>query len=138
MDWDDIQEDENEIDYWEILDNSDKEFIFKSLKTMISKDPSAKKISSWTMKHQKGLMRSYIHGLQCLREEAFLMSMHEFGMFVYVAININEDSHEIKKIVEPKPQSIKLQDELEELYTEDNINKAIDEMGIFTKDEGDT
>ena len=138
MDWNDIPEDENEIDYWEILDKKDSKFVFESLKNIITKDPSTKKVTEWTRKHQKGLMKSYIEGLKSLREDAFMISMHEFGMFVYVAVNINKDSPEIKKTIEPKPQSTKLQSELEDIYTEDNINKAIKDLGIFTKDEGDT
>jgi len=139
VNWDDIPENNNNINYWKILDESDKEWVQNSLNIVISRDPSVKKIIEWTKENQKSLMRSYIKGLTDLKEDAFRMSMQDFGMYSYIAVNFDKDSLEFKPVVEPKPQSLQTQKELEELYTEENINKAIEEMGIFTNDDkGDT
>jgi len=133
MDWTDIPDDDKDIDYWKILDDSDKSFIIGTLNKIVNKEINT--ITKWTTKHQKGLMKSYIKGLQELRKEAFFISMQEFGMFSYVAININEDSPEVQNAVEPKPQSTQLQKELDDIYTNENINTAIEDLGIFTIDE---
>lgn len=136
MEWLDLPDDGEDIDYWYILDNCNKQFIISKVRELLKNVSNVKVISEWTIKHQKGLMKSYIEGLKELKEDAFFLSMQDFGMYVFVALTIGTDKDSLIKSVEPKPQSIQLQKELDDLYTKENVNKAIEDMGIFTTDEG--
>lgn len=135
--WDDFNEEESfeKIDYWKILDSLDKSEILQKLNKIVQKDPKGKQMSEWVKKHRRGIFESYMNGLKEGKHDAFLISLHDFGLFVYIATNTK--GNEKKEKVELNPKSLKLQKELDELYTEENINKAIEDLGIFVDGEND-
>lgn len=124
-------EDENATDYWAIIRGIDQASLLKNLALLMRSDPKGTKLQTWMDKNQQGLVTSFIKGVEEGLPESFRMSLHDFGLYVFVVLTFQMEEMEDfveEEPVEIKPQSTKLQKELEQLYKEDNIQKEIDNM----------
>jgi hypothetical protein len=137
MNWNDLPDDGQNVNYWKLIENENRETIFQKILTSIRIDPAGKKMLQWLDTSRKGLMKSYIQGITDLREEALNISLHTFGLMVFVTLHVTHPNNEIEEYVGLKPQSIQLQNELDDMYNDDNIKNAIKELGIFTDDKGE-
>lgn len=126
----------NNFDYWKVLENVDKLQLLLNLKNMHIEDPELKQLSEWIKDKQEGILKSYIKGIEELRSMAFNLSLHDFGLFLYIAMKYKGGTGSSTKL-ELKPQSMQLQKELEDRFSQDNIENAIKELGVLTKDELD-
>lgn len=117
--------DKSNMDYWKKIEKLDKTKAVKCLGKMLAKDPAANTMIKWLNKNDKELFNTYMKGLKDNIIYAKTLSYKDFGMYVYIAFVLDINNTEI---IEMEPKSIKLQKELELLYTEENINNAIDNL----------
>lgn len=131
-----LENDSEDYDYWKELEGIEMFQLMSNVNILVREDPKNEQLKSWIEKHQEGILHSYIKGLKEFRKDAFHISLHDFGLFLFVAMKYKGGIIKGEK-PELKPKSIKLQKELDEMYSKDNVNKAIKDLGIITKEDLD-
>jgi len=130
---------------WNKLSDSNHMECLLYLNKLLSKRGGMDRLNGFTDKHEDTLWEIYLRSVQEKREEIMFLSFKQFGMTCFVEyvlkpeVNL-EDFYELeeeKQNVEPKPQSKKLQKELDNIYTKENIDSELEGLGIFTKEDLD-
>jgi len=119
-------------DFWKTFKESDKEELYKLYLKMTNNTSRMKDIKKWFNSNKEELLESYVMAIANLEAEAWTISFNIYGSFLYIACNKERLKKEVEP-VEPMPQSTTLQKELDTIYTKTNIEKAIEELGVFTE-----
>ena len=140
MEFDDLDDfsDDDEINYWEVLENADQSTLGVKMIEIMAKDKDGEMIQSFMVNHHDAILKQYVKALHNLNDKAIKMSFHEFGSRIFVIMTSNDKyltGEKKRDKVELKPKSLKLQEELDDIYTDENITSAIEELGVFTKGE---
>lgn len=136
----DFEEEGEGIDYFSIMKQASGVDLIEAMDRLMKNDKDGEKLQNWMMKHQMSLKEQYMRAIENENELALKISLHDFGINVYVIMNSNDvylSGEKERTKVEQKPQSTKLQKELEERFTDENIASAIDELtgGEYTDDD---
>jgi hypothetical protein len=119
-------------DFWKIFEESDKEEITKIFKKTALDTSRIKDINKWFVSNKPKIFESYVTAVLDSVAEAWSINFNIYCSFLYIICNKEKIIKELNR-VEPMPQSTNLQKELDTIYTKRNIEKAIEELGVFTE-----
>jgi hypothetical protein len=128
-------ENNNDEDYWKELEGLDRLELLEKVSKFLN-DPNKDQFTEWISERQEGILNSYIKGIKAGRQNAFNLSLHDFGVFLYISMRYKGGMIKGEK-GELKPQTIKLQKELDQLYTPENIENELKRLGVFTDEDLD-
>jgi len=139
-----------EINYesvWDKLEDSSQIEFLLFINKLLNSEGGYEKLTEFSEEYEEILFEIYIKSVKEKKDMIMNLGFRQFIMACYVSFILKpamekqeqtELEEEGRKSIEPKPQSTALQKELDELYTKSNLDDALNELGVFTKDDLDS